>query len=189
MGNFINTLPVRFNFNSKTSIDEVLNEISQNLIEIRKASTSYYEIKQLLKLKPNEELFNTLFVIENYPINEKKINANEAFNISLESTYEHVTFPIVFTVFLKEQLEIEILASSDVSSDYVSTIGNAFITILDQLSDTTKIHLEDIKLLSKNEQNRLLSKANDTFQKYEKDLGIIDIFNRQVKENNYSNSD
>ncbi|MBA4058402.1 MAG: hypothetical protein C0490_27030, partial [Marivirga sp.] len=76
MGNYINVIPLRFRGNNDQSALQTVIKVHQELINrISHNYTSYFDIKQVLGLTPTEKLFDSVVVIENYPL-DKTLQTN-----------------------------------------------------------------------------------------------------------------
>ncbi|NHN25923.1 amino acid adenylation domain-containing protein [Flavobacterium jejuense] len=182
VGNFINSIPFRLKDTEKKSFLDVIKETHQDLI-IRNQfnNTSYYEIKQLTDLKSSENLFDTLVVIENYPLDEKTINSNKDFNIALKSVTENTGIPLVISIFFKEELEIEVIYQTDTIDQ---TFAEAFLvnlnTFLEGILDNSNRIVDKFCFLTDNEVSETLVKFNNTEAKNPVNETVVSLFEKQA---------
>lgn len=135
IGNYINTIPFRIKTQNDDIIIEKIKRVNKELITRNQfTNTSYHEIKQLLKLKREEELFDIILVVENYPINFNSL-INKDFSISLRSVYENTGIPLGVNVYLwDDMLEFDIVFYNDIiSEESITRIGKYFINIIETL--------------------------------------------------------
>jgi iturin family lipopeptide synthetase C len=178
IGNFINTVPLRVQcLDQKQTALERIKSTNRDLIDRTPfCGTSYYEIKQLLDLKASDQLFNTVVVIENYPLDEKSINSNPDFKLKLKSVYENTGIPLIITVFFKEQLEIELIYQRGFMDDErAKMLAGHYQTIISALLDNPDQHLNAINILSEREWEELIVEYNDTDIAYAKKETVLSL--------------
>ena len=77
IGNFINTIPFRLMDMDALSLAEAVESVNNDLVSRNDFhSTPYSDIKQYLHLKPTDDLFDSVVVMENYPLDEDLINSS-----------------------------------------------------------------------------------------------------------------
>ncbi len=181
VGNFINTIPLRLsNKNSESFLDMANNVYQEGLIRNQNANTSYYEIKKLLDLKGSEELFDVVVVVENYPLDEKAINGNTDFEVKLRSVYENTGIPLVITVFLKEELEIELIYQpSIISEDEIDLFSISLERILSQIGENYTSPVHSFELLNETEKAWQINEFNDTAKELPTSETILSLFDKQ----------
>lgn len=182
MGNFINTIPLRVSQVAGTTLGDLTQRINDELmVRDQFKSTSYHEIKSLLNLRPMDDLFDSILVIENYPLDLDAINGNEAFTIDLKSTYGDTGIPVVIHVFFKEELEIEIIYQAGLIDDaYIRAFSDHFTAVLNALVDAPEQPVEAVRYLSPAEKQALLFGHNDTAVAAGAERTVLDLFRQQV---------
>ncbi len=160
MGNFINTIPIRIDSNNEYTLLELARKVNKEVISRSEFSfTSYFEIKQLINLKPADNLFDSVIVIENYPLDEKLINSNNDLLIKLNSVYENTGIPLGVYVFFKEGLDIDFVYSSSIlhdsrvasMADHLMAIINLIVEAPDQLVKSLDLFPEKERVIVFNE--------------------------------------
>ena len=182
MGNFINTIPLRIKDLENASLLRVINKVNQQLIERSLYNyTSYFEIKDVVNLKSTDNLFDSLVVVENYPLDETSINDNNHLRIQLKSVYENASFPLALTVFFKDKLEVEVIYKEGfIDQETASGIAKHFFKILNYILLHPQKKVSDISLLTTQEEQLLLDGFNNTKVDYPKKETIISLFEKQV---------
>ncbi|HYC27474.1 MAG TPA: amino acid adenylation domain-containing protein, partial [Chitinophagaceae bacterium] len=184
IGNFINTIPMRLSVDDGQTLGEVVHAVNAGLLE-RNAynNTSYYEIRDLLKLKPEDQLFDALLVVENYPLDVDKINCNPGFNLKLKSVYENTSFPLVVCVFFEPGLRIELAWKEGYMEEgFARTFAIHFQRLLQQVITESEAEVQSVSLLSEEDLNELVEQYNNTDAPYPKDKTIIELFEEQVQQ-------
>ena len=182
IGNFINTLPLRLtNIEEKTLLD-VVRCVNDDVVGINQfRHSSYFDIKQYLNLKPYENLFESIVVIENYPLDKQLLNGHD-FSIALKSVYENTGIPFVITVFFNQELEIEfVYRTSAISSENVIGLGNHLISIIREILNDYNKKVKSLCFLSEKEKHQLLLEFNETNADYPKAETIHSLFKKQVE--------
>ncbi|SHJ70699.1 non-ribosomal peptide synthetase [Aquimarina spongiae] len=183
MGNFINTIPMRIADTDHLTIAEYLERVNKEFIARNEySSTSYNEIKEMLNLKPQDSLFDSILVIENYPIDLSAINKNEDFSLRLRSTYGDTGIPIVIHVFFRETLDIEIIYQNKLTDEgFITSFAEHFKNIIVEMSKSSgDTNIESLDHFLPNEKQKLISEFNNTIVEKKDSETILDLFNKQV---------
>jgi len=182
VGLFINTIPLRVNSKENVTFIELIRNLDKELSE-RKAfeNTSLVNVKEYCGLKVNEEAFNSIVTIENYPIdanlNEKNILTIENFSI-IEKTNYNMSVQILTFNEMEFKFNFNILS---IDEEIVEKFGVYLERIIDSLLINPNIRIEDIELLSSEEKNQILYEFNNTKADYPKDKTIQVLFEEQVE--------
>lgn len=181
MGNFIDTLPVRLS--AQGVLAEIVTGVHAGLLERHDHSAvSYPAIKRMLNLKPSEDLFDSVLVIENYPIDKDTLNAGAGLSISMRSFYESIDIPLLVTVFVADELAIEFsFDESKVDAAFLSAFSGHFLNIIEAILTRPGSRAEDLCMLGVEEKDRLVYGFNDTRVAAPGDETIITLFEEQVK--------
>ena len=183
MGNFINTLPLRVNGPADSSLLDMVFRIHHELVNRNDYNdTSYAEIKELLRLKPDENLFDAIVVIENYPLNETAISNNNDFSIRLRSSYEHTDAPLLVTVFLRDKLEVKFSYKQRLFDEkYMQSLARHFMAVINNIVADPLQQAGSMNLLSEEEKTSLLNDFNNADAWYPREETVISLFEKQVR--------
>ncbi len=159
MGVFINTLPLRFQNINELTFKNLVSNIHNHLIEREShKNIAYGDVKEILDLNPDQELFNIVAVIENYPLDSEILEINKTTKISVEGVHENIDTPLLLTIFCDAFFEIDITFNPTVLDQFM--IENLFKSIQivldkcfqqpeDQIANygiASKEYLDDINL-------------------------------------------
>lgn len=182
IGNFINTLPLRMASVENQPLLEVVSRVNKDMIDRTEYNnTSYFDIKQLLNINPADDLFDSVLVIENYPIDDEVMNFGGGFNVSLRADYEHPSIPLIIKVFFKEQLEIEFVYNNkNISANYIKSLGAHYLKIISSIISAPALPVNELGLLSQNEEQELLYAFNNTGKTLPEEETVISLFEKQV---------
>jgi len=183
MGNFINTVPLRVTNIEESSLLSVVMTVNKDLVAMNSfTNTSYSDIKQLAGVKAAEELFDSVIVVENYPLDVEAIQACDNLDITLRSVYENTNIPLVFCVFFRENLEIEIIYRTDTRFDFsLASAADSFTGIIDAICDRPEDEVRFLDLLPEDEKHQLLYTFNETEAAYPREETVLSLFEQQVE--------
>ncbi|KMY31906.1 AMP-binding protein [Lysinibacillus xylanilyticus] len=180
VGLFINIIPMTVKSEDETLLIDLVRNIDK-VLSGRKdfENTPIIDIKEYCGLKANEDLFNSVVTVENYPLNigEDNILSIENFsmiernnyNISLQIlTFNGIEFKFDFNSLVIEEAIVKRFA------EYLENIINSLLNNKD-------IKLLEVELLSEGEKHRILNEFNNTNMDYPKDLTIQKMFEEQVE--------
>lgn len=183
VGLFINTIPLRVNSEGTKTFAELAKSVQDSFNKVRQYEyTSLAAIQALTDEREN--LINTLFVFENYPMNEmleKLQTDNElGFKIINVSSVEQTNYDFNVTINPHAGLNIEFKFNGNVfSEEDVNIIADVFTTIVDEaLGDREIINYE---IVSENMQRRIESTLNFEKSHYPTEVSISQIFEAIVE--------
>lgn len=176
IGLLINTIPMRVKGKEDNSILELLYQIQKNIVDmLPHQGVSYTKIKQSTKLSGNEPLFNTLVVIDNYPI-DKNIKIHE-FSITNIYTAEGTDYPVTVQVLLYNQnIRIRLMYNKAiVKHSIIKHVAEHLQIIIDKMLNHSELGIFSFNILTEQEKNLLFS-FNETFYDYPYEMTIPQLF-------------
>lgn len=184
IGMFINTLPIKLDIKKKQSLKEYLNEVKKKVLEAETFETTpLYEIKDYIGLRTNRELFNSIVVIENYPLDMSLLKQYEELKVIHYSCRETNHYDLTLCVEMIDGLEWHIMYNHEVfSNKYIAQLMGHFEQIMNALMKNQEALLEDIKILDDQEE-KVLETFNDTNALIETKRSVVQLFEEQVKRN------
>ncbi len=183
IGNFVNTIPLRLETSSENSLLEVVNSVHDGIINRSKyTGTAYPDIKQFLGIKANDDLYDSVIAIENYPLDEESIINHDNFYVELRNVRENTSTPLVITVFFKEELEIELMYKSNLISDeFVKSLALNYTSILNKILDDWSLTVGQISGKLDQVDLRLLEEFNATEFSSTYENTVVDLFEEQTQ--------
>ncbi len=135
IGLFINTIPLRINFRDKYKIKDLIQTVNQEVIQLQQFQhTSFSEILQYSNLPYGSALYNSVFVIQNYPVDSELINNKKNINIDLIKRNYQVGLPLVISVRVFDHMEIDInFILSQFNKEQIIKIMEMYVNILENL--------------------------------------------------------
>ncbi len=183
VGLFINTLPLRVNSTEDENIQGLLKKVTCILKERDEyQSTPLVDIKAYSGINNKEELFDTLVVIENYPLDQALINNNNSINIDEYSMTEMTNYKITLAIADFKGLELELSYDTSVFEDVeIRRMVGHFENIIVSIIKNSACSISQIDILTEEERQQILIDFNNTKTDYPKDKTISLLFEEQVE--------
>lgn len=183
IGNFINTLPLRISTQKGESLLELVSKVNSGLIKRHTHNhTPYSSIKNFLELKPAENLFDTVVVFENYPIDKELSKVDEDLEIRLRAYYESTDAPLMLSVFADNELRIEYSYNTTaVKESFIQKFSQHLFRIITQIISAPDQLVSTLSILGQEEMEQLLYNFNKTKVETLEHNTLVDIFQEQVR--------
>jgi len=183
VGLYINTLPIRVKAEGKERIEELLRRVERDTREREVyESLALSEIQGAVGAGGGESLFDTLVVIENYPIDKRLANREGKVEVQISEVKEATNYDITVGVMLKDKIGLSISYKREkYGAEEIKRLTGHLTNILCEISGNSRKGVEEIEVISKAEKRQLLYEFNDTYAEYPKDKTIHELFEEQVK--------
>ncbi len=182
LGLFINTLPIRAKINPVAPITDWIVEFHKEQIPLKDFEWSaLYEVQNYSELSNKQNLFDTLFVFENYPVDSTISKTNLSFEIKNVSTFERTNYPLTFVSSPAVPVTLEI--AYDTSLFLNSTIKrmlNHFQIIIEQIVNNPKVSYKNLILLT-DEDSRIINSILGVELEIDRSSNIIEEFKKIVE--------
>ena len=184
VGLFINTIPLRVKHEDKTTVRELLRSVNRQGLESSKYDyCSLAEVQGRSKLGRN--LFNTLFVFENYFVDDMLLNeliGEEHGMVTLGGNTENTNYDITIYNHCSDMLKIELqYNNTKFSKNEMMQILDRIHRVILQFVENPEIQVRQIDVLSPGELDNIVRTFNNTSQKYPSNKTIVDLFEEQVE--------
>lgn len=180
VGQFINTIPFRLKSSEDKKIINVLLDVKKQLIERKDCEHTFItKINEYIENKIKKDLFDSIVVIENYPLDKNVLNNNFNLKVSSYSMDEVTNYNLSICVKnFNKNIEIEFTYSKDVyGSKEINRLAAHFINLINFIINNPNKLISDIQVLSNNEKEQLLCKINSNSYM---NCTIQDVFENQV---------
>lgn len=169
----INSLPFRFNMEPGINVQDCLQEVQKIM-----GSINLYNYTPLIEIKSwlnkNTELFNVLFIFENYIL--QLMEGMSDLNIS-----DFTHYPLAFYVIPGKQIILKIVYDAEkFNQEMIANMLNHFICLLENVIKNPTAKISNIELLSNKEKQLLLHEYNNTSKIYPQ-LTIPELFAKQAQ--------
>jgi len=184
VGLFINTLPVRAKIDFNAKLLDWLKEF-----QLEQSSLQEYEYSPLFKIQSwseipkGESLFNSILVLENYPVAETLQNSESILNIADVRSVEKTNYPLTVVVSPGSVLGIEIAYdTNEFDNNAVKQLLTRFTTVIESIINNLNEHVYKINYLLPEEEKTLKNFASGQFNRKVKYGNAIQWFEDIVNE-------
>ncbi|TGE12422.1 non-ribosomal peptide synthetase, partial [Hymenobacter elongatus] len=184
IGLFINTIPVRVQYGSETTVKELLQNMQRKAL-----STAPHHYSPLANVRAQSELgrdlFNHVLVFENLE-NNSADSAEDVENAALKITgrelYESTNFDFhINCIPTADTIRLEFKYNTNIfEPGFIAALKEHFVNLLTGFVSAPEQEVDAVEHLSAAEQHHLLVTLNDTEVAYELDKTVIDLFAQQV---------
>ncbi|MBN2535371.1 MAG: amino acid adenylation domain-containing protein, partial [Spirochaetales bacterium] len=164
IGLFINTIPLRITFGRSDSYKELLLEINKKFIECeRHGYIALTDIQQAIGAR--EGLFDTLFVFENYPLDnllaDSRLSDDLDFDVISSDMKDESNYPVNM-ILLPNSEEIIVRLSYNehvAGKELMPFLEKHIIRILDEIINNTNNMVSDFRLFSPDEYETIVKES------------------------------
>jgi len=183
VGLFINTLPLRVNSTEDENIQGLLKKVDCILKQRDDyQSTPLIDIKSYSGIHNKEELFDTLVVFENYPLDQALLNSGNYIRIEEYFMTEMTNYKLALTIRDIKGLEFELNYDGSIFDDAeINKMARHFENIIMNIIESPLCGINQIDILSEQERNQILYEFNNTKVDYPKDKTIHELFEAQAE--------
>lgn len=184
MGMFINIVPFRIKFDETTDFIEFASSIAKDTVSILRHQKYPYQLLLEEMRKSDSSIPNLYNIVISYQLtkanNECEYDYNTSWNFN-----KHSADDMSIQFFdLDEEGSLNVaydFKKLKYSSDYVKNMHFRILELINKVLENKNILLKDIEVITTAEKNRILTKFNDTFIKYDKNKNVIKYFKEMVK--------
>ncbi|HVI46052.1 MAG TPA: non-ribosomal peptide synthase/polyketide synthase [Chitinophaga sp.] len=181
VGMYINTLPFRSGINKHAAVTDWLQQLQLEQLQSRRFQYATLEEIQLWA-GLRGELFNTLLVFENYPVNAIIASNNWQLQVEQVVISEQTNFPLEVIVGVADEITVIFKYNDSVlSTSAVKVIAGHFEQLLSQITLQSHLTIGDLNPLTAAEQTLLLETFNAKQVAYPHEKNVVTIFEEQVK--------
>lgn len=170
VGLLINTLPVRVTVSPEMSVVKWLQELQAQQVEARQ-----YEHAPLIQIQGWSEvprgisLFDTLLVVENYPVDSALVAGGAADGLTITNVcaIEQTNYPLTVVAEVGNELVLRFSYNpKQFAADAIARLSEHLQTLLTAIAENFDRHINELPLLTIAEQQQLLIEWNHTEQAY-----------------------
>ncbi|MBU3198529.1 condensation domain-containing protein [Clostridium estertheticum] len=165
VGLFINTIPLRVKIFTTSKINELIKTVKNILVndEIYHY-TPLAEIKNYSEINNLNDLFDSIVVMQNYPLDQELLNNKHQMNIEVYSLSDSTNFPVTVGITTYDGIKLDIRYSTKYCTEYlIEDLIIYFIEILKGITGNNKnllgnLEVKDIEVLDKKNKKEILKK-------------------------------
>jgi hypothetical protein len=185
VGLFINTIPLRVKSRSHEEIRALLSEIYgtlQSFVEYEYDSTSLPDIKKCSQLDNRNEPFDTLVVVENYPLVNDLRQKRGPLSVDSFSMQEMTHYDLTLLVLIFDEIEINFKYPGGLfDRQTIRSLARHYGNVVEYMVGHPDGKVIEIEMLSAGEKNKLLREFNKTEAQFPADKTIYELFADQVE--------
>lgn len=188
VGLYINTLPFRVITEDKETIGMLLQKLEM-AARAREAyeSISLAELQTEIGFKNGAGLFDTLLVIENYPIEKQLENSAGEIKLEISHVREATNYDLTIGVMLGDRIKINIYYKQDkYQPEAIKRLLCHLRNILHEIIEDSQKLVSHIEMISGEEKKQLVNSFNATEMEYERKKTIHQLFEEQAEKTPYN---
>jgi tyrocidine synthetase-3 len=185
MGMFVNTLAIRNNPSGEKTYLEFLKEVKENLLKAyENQSYQFEELIEKINVRRDTSrnpIFDVMLVLQNMDASSIGI---ESFSLKpYNARHQTSKFDLLISAIeLDDNIQIRLEYCTKLfKKQTIERIIDCFLKVLQVITKSYEIKLEDMEILTAEETEKLLYELNDTDMKYPKDKTLQELFEEQVK--------
>ncbi|MGA6166030.1 amino acid adenylation domain-containing protein [Amycolatopsis magusensis] len=164
IGLFINTLPTRVGVPAEQRVTDWLSDLQRVETERRRhENTPLTKVHEWSDVAGGTPLFDHIFVVENYLLDESVFQVDEALRVSDHQSYEQTNYLLALVVEPLDRLTLRTRHDPDrLTADTVDRLLGHFAVLLDGLVAAPDRAVGEVPLLSAAERDQVVREWNDT---------------------------
>jgi len=162
VGLFINTLPLRVQLRGQEAVGSWLTELQEQ--QSRLMAHQHLGLVEIQRLAGLGELFDTLMVFENYPVESSVLSGTlNGLRVSSVEGRDATHYPLTLVVMPGSRLQLRWQYRGDLfTRETVERIGERLERLLEAVAEDGERRLGSIELLSEGERAQILEEWNGT---------------------------
>ncbi len=160
IGLFINTLPVRVRLDPDETVSGLLDRLQRQRLDV--TEHSYLGLTDIQRLLGTGELFDTLMVFENYPLDpDRMVAPGSSLSVSDVEVDDATHYPLTLVAVPGDELHLTMTYRADVfDAPDVERLAERLVTLLTRITDDPALPVGRIGTLLAGERELLLSQWN-----------------------------
>ncbi|MEW6738061.1 MAG: condensation domain-containing protein, partial [Acidobacteriota bacterium] len=188
VGLFINTLPLRIQVSETEQVVSWLKQLQEQQVEMRQYEyTPLIQIQNWSQLPKGQSLFESIFIFENYPIDNSLSPADADLQISDLNMSQKTNYPITIGVMPGSQLLLKTSYNGRrFETAMISRMLNHIHILLKGIVANPQQCISQLPLLSEQEEEQLLVYWNHTSANYCIDSCVHKLFEQRAERSGQS---
>ncbi len=184
VGLFINTLPLRLRFHGGEPVTAFLSRLASELRERESyEAAAPAEILQYANVPGNRELFDTIMVIENYPLDQRLKDPGGNLSVEGYSMVEQAHYDLSVGVTVTETAALVDFQFRPpvLPRDTVERLASHYMTLLENIAANPGMEITALEMLGDAEKELVLEQFNRTAVDFPSGQTIHGLFGAQVE--------
>src|SRR5205807_2303795 len=168
IGLFINTLPLRVKLAPAKPLLDLLKQVQDSQSKLM--AYQHLGLSEIQQLAGLEEVFDTLVVFENYPVDRSSLGTTaDNVRLSQVSGHDATHYPLSLMVAPAERLQLRLDYRADVfDRASIEALAGRYVRLLQAAVATPEVSIGRLELLSAEERRTLLQDWNATARALER---------------------
>ena len=183
-GLFINSLPCVVSFSGETTLPELLHDVmSKQLQDEEFGFLPLAQIQQLADIQADELLFESLLVVENFPLNSDAFDADNSHLPKIIDVHGTGTnnLPLNVVVYPGSELKIDLAYQSTMFfASEVEDLLKRLLSLLQQFAENPNRKVSTYSLINEEEKHNILTTWNDTHCTLPDEQSVYSLFNTTI---------
>jgi tyrocidine synthetase III len=184
VGLFINTLPIRVKSDDNDTVSSLLLRMRGDIQQLENyEDTPLVKIKQYNQWHDRQEFFDTLLVVENYPMDIAKLQALSHLTVDHYEMIEVTHYDLTIVIrSIGDTLGFDfIYPAAAFDSPVIESLGSRFARLLTQFPAHIEQPVASLDMLTDKEKQQLITDFNSSQYDHPTGTRIHDIFATQVQ--------
>jgi amino acid adenylation domain-containing protein len=186
VGLFINTIPLRFQSPAEEKIENMLTIIN-TAVQRRETyeSTSLVDINKWSEMEVNDSLFDSIIVIENYPLDVRLMSMRSEGEISLQSysAFHMTNYDLTVGIEISEDIRVNFIYNPQgFDGETIRALAGHFRNIIEAIISQPVKRLYELDILSEEEKTTILNDLNALDVQYAEEKTLVQLFTGQVEQ-------
>ncbi|MDO9002591.1 MAG: amino acid adenylation domain-containing protein, partial [Aquabacterium sp.] len=184
VGLFINTIPLRVQLPAPHTlvVGWLRGLLAKNLALRQHEHLPLVEIQAMSELPRHRDIFDSIFVFENAPVDAQVAAKAGDLGVAFESNRTHTNYPMTVVVVPRQQLEIELSYDARLfASRDVGQLLENLCQVLVQMTERPDVAFHELSVLSAADQGALLAQCAGAGRAYPFERGYIGLFKDQSR--------
>jgi amino acid adenylation domain-containing protein len=186
VGLFINTIPFRFRSPAEEKIGNLLTIIN-TAVQQRETyeSTSLVDIDKWSEMDTSNGLFDSIMVIENYPLDARLMSMWSGSEISLQSysAFHMTNYDLTIGIEVSEDIRVEFIYNpQEFDRETIRLLAGHFRNTVEGIISQPGKRLYELDILSEEEKTTILHHLNVEDVRYPGEETLVELFTGQVEQ-------
>ncbi|NIM18279.1 MAG: amino acid adenylation domain-containing protein, partial [Candidatus Aminicenantes bacterium] len=182
VGLFINTIPLRIRTNPAEKIGDLLHRIDNHL-QVREEyeQTSFVDIRKSSEIGSREELFDSIVILENYPLERRLTREHNQLSVGSYSMFERTHYDLTVTVTIFAGIDANIAYNETLfAEDSIARLADHFQCIAREIVEGPEKQVSHLEGITEEEKKQVLYEFNDTAADYPVDKTLHRLLEEHV---------
>lgn len=164
VGLFVNSLPLRLNIGNENRVRDLIREVKRTMISFEEfQGTSLIDLKRYVQIGKGASLFDTLVVVQNYPIDFIMVDNEQSICIDFKSSYYMTNFDLSLDVRTFKGIQLAFNFNRDVLNLIsIERICKQLFKIFELIINSQDNKVKDFELDDINERINMLKDIEQT---------------------------